>query len=216
MRASWRARSARRLPAGLGRPDARRHLVPPPGRGLRRAGARPGRGGADLIIIETAQDILEVKAAIFGARAAFNAAGRPVPIQASVRPAAGRQDALGRTSRPSHHAYRPRRRRDRAQLLDRSRGHARRDPVPRRELAAARPLHPERGPAAAGAGRGDDLPETPEQISSVLGEFVERHNVGVVGGCCGTTPDHIRALAERVAGRMPASAGRARRSWSAR
>ena len=41
-------------------------------------------GGADLIIIETAQDILEVKAAIFGARAAFNAAGRPVPIQASV------------------------------------------------------------------------------------------------------------------------------------
>src|ERR687891_704486 len=41
-------------------------------------------GGADLLIIETAQDILEVKAAIFGAREAFKRAGRAVPIQASV------------------------------------------------------------------------------------------------------------------------------------
>src|SRR3954451_11706296 len=41
-------------------------------------------GGADLIIIETAQDILEVKAAIFGVREAFKATGRSVPIQASV------------------------------------------------------------------------------------------------------------------------------------
>src|SRR3979409_2272963 len=41
-------------------------------------------GGADLIIIETAQDILEVKAAIFGARAAFEQVGRTLPIQTSV------------------------------------------------------------------------------------------------------------------------------------
>src|SRR4051794_38945845 len=41
-------------------------------------------GGADLIIIETAQDILEVKAAIFGAREAFKNVGRSVPLQASV------------------------------------------------------------------------------------------------------------------------------------
>src|SRR5919206_425607 len=41
-------------------------------------------GGADLLIIETAQDILEVKAAIFGAREAFRRTGRSVPIQASV------------------------------------------------------------------------------------------------------------------------------------
>src|SRR5213592_4245619 len=42
------------------------------------------QGGADLIIIETAQDILEVNAAVFGARAAFTATGRSVPIQTSV------------------------------------------------------------------------------------------------------------------------------------
>src|ERR671918_722872 len=41
-------------------------------------------GGADLLIIETAQDILEVKAAVFGAREAFKALGRSVPIQTSV------------------------------------------------------------------------------------------------------------------------------------
>src|ERR1044071_9619743 len=41
-------------------------------------------GGADLIIIETAQDILEVKAAIFGAREAFAQTGRTLPIQTSV------------------------------------------------------------------------------------------------------------------------------------
>src|SRR4051794_20864126 len=41
-------------------------------------------GGADLIIVETAQDILEVKAAIFGAREAFAATGRTLPIQTSV------------------------------------------------------------------------------------------------------------------------------------
>src|SRR5436190_5925173 len=41
-------------------------------------------GGVDLIIIETAQDILEVKAAVFGAREAFRLAGRSVPIQTSV------------------------------------------------------------------------------------------------------------------------------------
>lgn len=53
-------------------------------------------GGADLIIIETAQDILEVKAAIFGARAAFEETGRKLPIQISVSLLPnGRQMLLG-------------------------------------------------------------------------------------------------------------------------
>src|ERR671923_689829 len=45
------------------------------------------------------------------------------------------------------------------------------------------------------------FPETPEQIANVLGEFVERYGVNIVGGCCGTTPDHVYALAQRVEGR---------------
>jgi 5-methyltetrahydrofolate--homocysteine methyltransferase len=48
-------------------------------------------GGADLLIVETAQDILEVKAAIFGARAAFETTGRTLPIQCSVSLRGGRR-----------------------------------------------------------------------------------------------------------------------------
>src|SRR3712207_3410891 len=44
------------------------------------------------------------------------------------------------------------------------------------------------------------FPERPEPLANVLGEFVDRYGVGIVGGCCGTTPDHIRAIAERVKG----------------
>src|SRR3954454_6651917 len=43
------------------------------------------------------------------------------------------------------------------------------------------------------------FPEEPGPLADVLGDFVERHGVSIVGGCCGTTPDHIRAIAERCA-----------------
>ncbi len=42
------------------------------------------------------------------------------------------------------------------------------------------------------------FPEKPAPLADALAEFVERYGVGVVGGCCGTTPDHIRAIVERV------------------
>jgi 5-methyltetrahydrofolate--homocysteine methyltransferase len=45
--------------------------------------------------------------------------------------------------------------------------------------------------------------ETPEQIAEALGEWAEAGLVNMVGGCCGTTPDHIRAIAEAVAGKAP-------------
>src|SRR5918912_222183 len=44
------------------------------------------------------------------------------------------------------------------------------------------------------------FPETPAQLSTILGEFVERYGVTIVGGCCGTTPEHIEAIVERCAG----------------
>ncbi len=48
------------------------------------------------------------------------------------------------------------------------------------------------------------FPEQPEPLAEALAEFVERYGVGIVGGCCGTTPEHIAAIAERVAGRAVA------------
>src|SRR5256714_1899579 len=49
---------------------------------------------------------------------------------------------------------------------------------------------------------GDTIfPEEPDPLANTLQEFVERYGVSIVGGCCGTTPDHIRAIVERVGGR---------------
>ena len=162
-------------------------------------------GGADLIIIETAQDMLEVKAAILGARDAFRETGRALPIQASVSllPQGGKMllgtdiaavlttltalevDVIGLNCSTG-----PEDMRDAIRYLGEH------SPLP---------VHciPNAGLPLQGPDGETIFPETPEQISAVLGEFVERHNVGIVGGCCGTTPDHIRAISERVAGRVP-------------
>ena len=164
IRASSPARSGR--PATCPRPTTRPSAGSPSGE-LVDVFAEQARGlvegGADLIIIETAQDILEVKAAVFGAREAFKELGRELPIQTSVSllPQGGKMLLGTDIQAVLTTLARARGRRDRAQLLDRPRGHARRDPLPRRALAAARALHPERRPAAAGPGRRDDLPRDP-------------------------------------------------------
>src|SRR5690349_17969526 len=157
-------------------------------------------GGADLIIIETAQDILEVKAAIFGAREAFAETGRSVPIQASVSllPQGGKM-LLGTDIRAVLTTL--------SALdvdvigLNCSTGpEDMRDAIRYLGETSPLPVHciPNAGLPLQGPDGETIFPETPEQISKVLGEFVERHGVGIVGGCCGTTPDHIRAIAERV------------------
>jgi len=162
-------------------------------------------GGSDLIIIETAQDILEVKAAVFGAREAFLASARRLPIQASVSllPQGGKMllgtdigavlttlaaldiDVLGLNCSTG-----PEDMRDAIRYLGEN------SPLP---------LHciPNAGLPLQGPDGETIFPEEPEQLASTLGEFVERYGVGIVGGCCGTTPAHIAALAERVRDRMP-------------
>src|SRR5436190_7472108 len=158
-------------------------------------------GGVDLIIIETAQDILEVKAAVFGAREAFRLAGRSVPIQTSVTllPQGGKMllgtdidaalttltaldvDVVGLNCSTG-----PEDMRDAIRFLGEF------SPLPVHCIPNAGLPH--QGP------RGETIfPETPGELSEVLGQFVERYGVTIVGGCCGTTPDHIRAVHERCA-----------------
>ena len=48
------------------------------------------------------------------------------------------------------------------------------------------------------------FPEEPEPLAATLQEFVERYGISVVGGCCGTTPEHIAAIVDRVGGRSAA------------
>jgi 5-methyltetrahydrofolate--homocysteine methyltransferase len=160
------------------------------------------QGGADLLIIETAQDILEVKAATFGAREAFKALGRAVPIQTSVSllPNGGKMllgtdisavlttlealkvDALGLNCSTG-----PEDMRDAIRFLG--------------ELSPV-PVHciPNAGLPLQGPNGETIFPEKPEPLADVLGEFVERFGVTIVGGCCGTTTEHIAAIHERCAG----------------
>ena len=162
-------------------------------------------GGADLIIIETAQDILEVKASIFGAREAFAAAGRTLPIQTSVSllPQGGKMllgtdiqavlttlaaldvDVIGLNCSTG-----PEDMREAIRFLGEN------SPLP---------VHciPNAGLPLQGPDGETIFPEQPEPLAATLGEFVERYGVGIVGGCCGTTPEHIAAIRERVERRVP-------------
>jgi 5-methyltetrahydrofolate--homocysteine methyltransferase len=164
-------------------------------------------GGADLIIIETAQDILEVKAAIFGAREAFKRSGRTLPIQASVSllPQGGKMllgtdiqavlttlsaldvDVIGLNCSTG-----PEDMRDAIRYLG--------------EFSSV-PVHciPNAGLPLQGPNGETIFPEEPEPLANTLQEFVERHGITIVGGCCGTTPDHIRAIVDRVGGREAAA-----------
>ena len=163
------------------------------------------KGGADLIIIETAQDILEVKAAILGAREAFKQAGRSVPIQCSVSllPQGGKMllgtdisavlttlEALDVDVIGLNCSTGPEDMRDAIRFLGET---------------ASTPVHciPNAGLPLQGPNGETIFPEEPEPLANVLGEFIERYGVSIVGGCCGTTPAHIAAIAERASGRTP-------------
>jgi len=161
-------------------------------------------GGVDLIIIETAQDILEVKAAVFGAREAFKATGRAVPIQTSVSLLPNGGKMLLGTDISAALATLEALKVDVIGLNCSTGPEDMRDAIRFLGEFSPLPIHciPNAGIPHQGPNGETIFPETPEQISHVLGEFVERYGVNIVGGCCGTTPDHIYALAQRVEGQQ--------------
>jgi 5-methyltetrahydrofolate--homocysteine methyltransferase len=162
-------------------------------------------GGADLIIVETAQDILEVKASIFGAREAFAAAGRKLPIQASVSllPQGGKM-LLG-TDIAAVLTTLAALRVDVIGLNCSTGPEDMRDAIRYLGEHSPLPVHciPNAGLPLQGPDGETIFPEEPGPLAATLGEFVERYGVGIVGGCCGTTPEHIAAIRERVDGLVP-------------
>src|SRR5215210_4046652 len=162
-------------------------------------------GGVDLVIIETAQDILEVKAAIFGVREAFKTAGRTTPIQASVSLLPNGGKMLLGTDISSVLATLEALKVDVIGLNCSTGPEDMRDAIRFLGEFSPVPVHciPNAGIPHQGAGGETIFPEDPESISSTLGEFVDRYDVSIVGGCCGTTTEHIRAIVERVGGRTP-------------
>jgi 5-methyltetrahydrofolate--homocysteine methyltransferase len=155
-------------------------------------------GGVDLLIIETAQDILELKAAINGAIEYFKESGRRVPIQAQVTlDTAGRMllgtdivaalttlqalpvDVIGLncSTGPDHM----------------------REPIRYLGANASKLVSciPNAG-LPINVGGQAVYPLEAEPMAKMLYEFVTEFGVSVVGGCCGTEPEHIRALAESI------------------
>jgi len=168
-------------------------------------------GGADLIIIETAQDILEVKAAIFGAREAARQQDRRVPIQCSVSLLPNGGKMLLGTDISAVLATLESLEVDVIGLNCSTGPEDMRDAIRFLGETSSVPVHciPNAGLPLQGPNGETIFPEKPEPLAATLGEFVERYGVSIVGGCCGTTPDHIRAIAERVkdvtGGRAPAA-----------
>ncbi len=152
-------------------------------------------GGVDLLLIETSQDILEVKAAVFGIRQAFRETNVRLPIQAQVTlDTTGRMllgtdiaaalvtlealdvDVLGlNCSTGPEHMYEP------ARYLG-EHSHLPVSIIPNAGL----PINDGSGNAI--------YPLQPEPMANDLRTFVADFGVNVVGGCCGTTPEHLAAI----------------------
>jgi 5-methyltetrahydrofolate--homocysteine methyltransferase len=156
------------------------------------------KGGVDVLLIETSQDILEVKAAITGIHNAFDETGQYLPIQAQVTlDTTGRMllgtdinasltilegmgiDVIGlNCSTGPEHMREPIRFLGENSMLPVS-------CIPNAGL----PLNVD-GQAV--------YPLEPEPFANDLYEFVTKNNISVVGGCCGTTPQHLKLLVDKL------------------
>jgi 5-methyltetrahydrofolate--homocysteine methyltransferase len=158
-------------------------------------------GGADVIMVETIFDTLNAKAALFAIEEAFEARGArlPVMISGTITDASGRT-LSGQTAEAFWYSLRH------AQPLSIGlncalgakdlRAHV---DVLAQVADAYVSTHPNAGLPNAFGG----YDETPEDMATVLREFAEAGLLNLVGGCCGTTPEHIAAIAAAVADISP-------------
>ena len=154
-------------------------------------------GGADILLIETVFDTLNAKAAVVAVEQVFSARGRrwPIMVSGTITDASGRT-LSGQT----------------AEAFWISLAHARPISMGLNCALGAKELrphvetlsricstytsaHPNAGLPNAFGG----YDETPEMLATDIREWAEHGLVNIVGGCCGTTPDHIRAIADAVA-----------------
>ena len=160
-------------------------------------------GGADLLLIETIFDTLNAKAAIFAAESVFEERGMryPVMISGTITDASGRI-LSGQTVEAFWNSVRHAR--PITVGLNCALGAALMRPYVE-ELArladTAICIYPNAGLPNPMAPTGFD--ETPPITSGFLNDFAQQGWVNVVGGCCGTTPDHIAAIADAVGRHAP-------------
>ena len=159
------------------------------------------RGGADIIMIETVFDTLNAKAAIFAIEEAFDVSGErlPVWISGTITDLSGRM-LTGQTAEAFWHSVRHAR--PFAVGLNCALGAKELRPYVDELSQVADTLvsaHPNAGLPNEFGGYDDG----PDSMAATLGEFARSGLVNIIGGCCGTTPAHIRAFAEAVRGLGP-------------
>ncbi len=158
-------------------------------------------GGVDLLLIETVIDTLNAKAAIHAALSLFEETGCAVPIAVSgtITDASGRV-LSGQTVEAFWNSVRH------AQPLfiglNCALGGAQLRPYVE-ELAQVADTYVCAYPNAGLPNAFGEYDEAPEQTAEILGEFAEAGLVNVLGGCCGTTPQHIRLVREAIGRRAP-------------
>jgi 5-methyltetrahydrofolate--homocysteine methyltransferase len=160
-------------------------------------------GGVDVLLIETTQDILELRAVVTGIRRAISEFGTWRPIQAQVTLDTSGRMLLG-TDIEASLAILESLRVDVVGLNCSTGPEHMRQPIrylcdtttlPVSVIPNAGIPHNEGGVAVYGL--------TPEELAEAHEEFVTRIGASIVGGCCGTTPEHLRMVVEAVGGREP-------------
>ncbi|MGH3866711.1 MAG: methionine synthase [Pseudonocardiaceae bacterium] len=162
-------------------------------------------GGSDAVLIETSQDLLQCKAAVIAARRAMVAEGRYVPIITQVTLETTGTMLLGTEIGAALTALEP--------LgidligLNCATGPAEMSEHLRQLAKYSRiPLSVMPNAGLPQLGRdGAVYPLTPDELATALAGFVTEFGVRLVGGCCGTTREHIAAVVQAVAGRQPRS-----------
>ena len=158
-------------------------------------------GGADLLMVETIFDTLNAKAALFAILNLFDERGEAVPVMVSgtITDASGRT-LSGQTPEAFYHSVRH------GDLFSVGLNCALGAEQLRPHLEALAQVaelpvscHPNAGlPNAFG-----EYDETPDVTSAIIREFAEAGFVNIVGGCCGTVPEHIAAISDAVADLPP-------------
>ncbi|WP_433732128.1 methionine synthase [Actinoplanes sp. CA-051413] len=157
-------------------------------------------GGADALIIETCQDLLQTKSAVVGAHRAMAEVGRKVPIICHVTVETTGTMLLGSEIGAALTALEPlgidliglNCATGPAEMTEHLRYLAQSASVPVSVM-------PNAGLPVLAAG-GAYYPLTPDELAEALDRFVREYGVSLVGGCCGTTPAHIEAVVSRVRG----------------
>jgi 5-methyltetrahydrofolate--homocysteine methyltransferase len=157
-------------------------------------------GGVDLLLCETAFDTLVMKACLFAVDQYFEAHGIRLPVMASFTVFEGGRTLSAQTVEACWNSI------SHAELLSVGINCALGPEMLRpyvEELARIAPVYVSCYPNAGLPNAFGGFDETPEMMARVLGEFAASGWLNIVGGCCGTTPAHIRAIAEAVADKPP-------------